>query len=107
MSRGFYGISPRGFPGKTRRSERVSGPDLYAPSSPQFTERNRKTTSTLANGLTVETIGHVPGTPAPTAAPRHVHPGPERNPAPLMDDFGAPKGGNASLPEYKPGLGRG
>lgn len=84
MSRGFYGISPRGFPGKTRRSERVSGPDLYAPSSPQFTERNRKTTSTLANGLTVETIGHVPGTPAPTAAPRYVHPGPERNPEPVM-----------------------
>lgn len=114
MAQGFFCLSPRVWYGKGLhgRGEGRRGPDLYAPSSPDYAQRNHKTLSKLPNGMTLETIGHPPGTPRPPATAPYKEPALEPNPAPVVDPkapkvrLGAPKSASP-LPDLKPGLGRG
>lgn len=82
--------------GSRREGAGDCGPDLYAPGTPAFRERNRTTTRTIAHGMVREDLGSpppsIPGEPQPVTladpeppeadlaspepAPAPVHPSP-------------------------------
>lgn len=107
---GFYGIAPRVWHGKRLRQSEGTGPDLYDPSSPGYRERARETVKEISPGMSLVTLGHPPGTPSPVSVNASVPDfTPAPNPAPVTDhDQPTTQNGRSdTLPEYKPGLGRG
>lgn len=111
---GFYSISPRIWPGLSRRPE-TSHPDPYTPSSPAYRQRMRETVTEIGNGLTRvdlgEPITRVAGSPQPVDTD-DAYGEPEEEPqAPEVTDAPTPTIASVlratRLPEFKPGLGRG
>lgn len=49
--KGFYGIKPRGWPGKRLRVDHGPAVDPYGPKTPDYAQRHRQTETELAPGM--------------------------------------------------------
>lgn len=111
---GFYGISPRVWPGVSRHNE-PSQPDPYSRSSPAYRQRMRETVTDIGNGLSRVDLGEpvtrVAGAPQPIDTD-DAYGEPEEEPqVSEVPDAPTPTIASVlratSLTEFKPGLGRG
>jgi hypothetical protein len=104
--------APRIWRGERLRRD-TEGPqtDPYGPDRPAYRERTRETATDIGNGLTRMDIGEplarAHGSPQPVSLGSPIEPSEETGSAPAVSQDIQSVLRATSLPEFKPGLGRG